>query len=67
KPGWVRISLHPTMTDKELDYILEAIEEVIANRNEWAEDYYYTEESGQFIHKSCPAPVEEDFRSWFKL
>jgi selenocysteine lyase/cysteine desulfurase len=28
KPGWVRLSLHPTMTDAELDYILDAIESV---------------------------------------
>ena len=28
KPGWVRLSLHPTMTDTELDYILDAIESV---------------------------------------
>ena len=26
KPGWVRLSLHPTMPDSELDYILGAIE-----------------------------------------
>jgi selenocysteine lyase/cysteine desulfurase len=26
KPGWVRLSLHPTMPDSELDYILDAIE-----------------------------------------
>jgi selenocysteine lyase/cysteine desulfurase len=28
KPGWVRVSLHPTMTTAELDYIAEAIEAV---------------------------------------
>jgi selenocysteine lyase/cysteine desulfurase len=30
KPGWVRLSLHPTMTDAELDYILGAIENCLA-------------------------------------
>ncbi len=28
KPGWVRISIHPTMSDDEIDYILGAINEV---------------------------------------
>jgi selenocysteine lyase/cysteine desulfurase len=28
KPGWVRLSLHPTMTDKELDYIADAVASV---------------------------------------
>jgi len=25
KPGWVRLSIHPTMTDAEIDYIMDAI------------------------------------------
>jgi selenocysteine lyase/cysteine desulfurase len=28
KPGWVRLSLHPTMTDEEIDYIADAVEMV---------------------------------------
>jgi selenocysteine lyase/cysteine desulfurase len=30
KPGWVRLSIHPTMTDAEVDYILDAIEATVA-------------------------------------
>ena len=26
KPGWVRLSIHPTMTDAEIDYIMDAVE-----------------------------------------
>src|ERR1700748_1067533 len=26
KPGWVRLSIHPTMTDAAIDFILDAIE-----------------------------------------
>jgi len=29
KPGWVRLSLHPTMTDTEIDYIADAIENTV--------------------------------------
>jgi len=29
KPGWVRLSLHPTMTTAELDYIADAIESTV--------------------------------------
>ena len=28
KPGWVRLSLHPTMTDQEIDYIADAVRRV---------------------------------------
>jgi selenocysteine lyase/cysteine desulfurase len=30
KPGWVRLSLHPTMTDDEIDYMADAVEKVAA-------------------------------------
>jgi selenocysteine lyase/cysteine desulfurase len=30
KPGWVRLSVHPTMTDAEVNYILDAIEATVA-------------------------------------
>ena len=29
KPGWVRLSIHPTMTDAEIDYIMDAIETTV--------------------------------------
>ncbi|MEA3451474.1 MAG: aminotransferase class V-fold PLP-dependent enzyme, partial [Bacteroidota bacterium] len=35
KPGWVRVSLHPTMTNYELDYIVDAINEITENIDEW--------------------------------
>jgi len=34
KPGWVRLSLHPTMTDVEIDYIADAVERVAARSME---------------------------------
>ena len=39
KPGWVRLSLHPTMSDTELDFILDSIEEVAKNYNKMTADY----------------------------
>lgn len=29
KPGWVRLSIHPTMTDAEIDYIADAVEATV--------------------------------------
>lgn len=29
KPGWVRLSIHPTMTDAEIDYITDAVEATV--------------------------------------
>ena len=41
KPGWVRLSLHPTMTNDELNYCLDAIEQIVENREDWSKEYYY--------------------------
>jgi len=31
KPGWVRLSLHPTMSDEELLFIIDAIGQISEN------------------------------------
>lgn len=66
KPGWVRLSLHPTMTNNELNYILSAIEEVVKNAEDWKSDYQYSPKSNEFHHKSL-VRKEEDIISWFEL
>ncbi len=63
KPGWVRISLHPTMTDSELKTSLSAIEEVMTHGKEWAADYRFDSVSGEFFHKSWKE-TERDWMSW---
>ena len=48
KPGWVRISLHPTMTDDEIDYIARAILEITENYMDWQKDYRFNPHIGDF-------------------
>lgn len=52
KPGWVRFSLHPTMTDDELEFCLNAIEETVLNGDEWGKDYIYSPSTNEFVHKT---------------
>ena len=52
KPGWVRLSLHPTMTNKELHYIMKAIAAIVKNAKEWEKDYQYIPKTNEFIHKT---------------
>ena len=35
KPGWIRLSLHPTMTNDELLFITDAIRQTVENADEW--------------------------------
>jgi len=52
KPGWIRLSLHPTMTDAELVYICDAITQTAANIKEWQKDYTYDRHTNEFYHKT---------------
>src|SRR3989338_2681362 len=36
KPGWVRLSLHPTMTNAEVQFIVDGIRELAGKHREWA-------------------------------
>lgn len=49
KPGWVRLSIHPTMTDEEIDFILDAIESVASNFGCWGEEYRYDPHSNEYV------------------
>ena len=41
KPGWIRLSVHPTMTNAEIDFIMNAIELTAFHFTEWMIDYEY--------------------------
>lgn len=40
KPGWIRLSIHPTTSDQDIDYILEALKQLAKNHKSWAKDYH---------------------------
>ena len=39
KPGWIRMSIHPTMSNEEVEFIMDGIEELATNYSEWSKDY----------------------------
>lgn len=67
KPGWVRLSLHPTMTNTELDYILAALEEIQKMCDFWVKDYIYTSRTNEFRHYKAPKDYADFVKDWFKL
>jgi len=52
KPGWVRMSIHPTMSDREINFILDSIVEIVENVEEMSGDYDYDPDLKRFIHNS---------------
>jgi selenocysteine lyase/cysteine desulfurase len=51
KPGWVRLSLHPLMTNIEAEFIANAIKQVAENHVEWASEYTYHSKINEFVHR----------------
>lgn len=64
KPGWVRMSVHPTMTDAELTFICNAIEQVAMHHAEWKEDYTYNSRTNEYTHRAEQPLAVSD---WFSL
>ncbi len=67
KPGWIRLSLHPTMTDEELHIITGAINQIVNNIDEWKNDYSYDKHTNEFHHVNFPEEIVADYSSWFSL
>lgn len=65
KPGWVRMSIHPTMTDEELKITLEGIAKIVDNIVEWSKDYFYDKSKNEFFHISSDGNELETIKSWF--
>mgnify|MGYP000855555384 CR=1 FL=1 len=62
KPGWIRMSIHPTMTNDELEYILDSIRALASQHSIWAKDYVYDSKENNFIHKAeKPIKVKQLF------
>lgn len=66
KPGFVRVSLHPTMTNEELDVIINAVKEIAENHQEWGKDYLYDPHHNEFYHKD-EIDKSETIKEWFAL
>jgi len=66
KPGWVRLSLHPTMKDQEVVYIADALRQISKNHKEWNNDYNYNKHTNEFrlIREQNGGP---DINTWLTL
>lgn len=67
KPGWVRMSIHPTMTGNELTLIIKAVEEIVNNISEWEKDYKYDKHKNEFYHISFTGDEIKIIKQRFEL
>lgn len=67
KPGWVRLSLHPTTTDDEVRYIIEALTQIEKNISPWQDDYAYNIHSNEYHHKNESGVLVKMTEKWFHV
>ena len=66
KPGWVRMSLHPTTTRAEVEALAEAVRICVKNAKAWGEDYRYSSHTNEFTHVRGDSAVP-DLEPLFRL
>ncbi|WP_040208724.1 aminotransferase class V-fold PLP-dependent enzyme [Neobacillus jeddahensis] len=64
KPGWVRFSLHPVMTDEEIISFVNALQEITQNIKEWKKEYKYDVASNDYFYLTH---IREDLSPLFRF
>jgi len=52
KPGWIRASFHPTTTNAEAKYVVDAINTLTTNIHKWSKEYRFNPAIGDFEKQS---------------
>jgi hypothetical protein len=65
KPGWIRLSIHPTITNAEMIQIMDAIEDTAANFRQYQLDYCYDTETNEYSFKNAPKTETAMVEKWF--
>ena len=65
KPGWIRMSIHPTTTSKEIELVCNSIISLGQNHKNWSLDYNYDSKTNEFINKNSTNSEKELIDKWF--
>ena len=61
------MSIHPTITNKEVAYVCVSIKSLVKNFKEWARDYQYNATSNEFEYKYNSQIEKEMVEKWFSV
>ena len=67
KPGWIRMSIHPTTTTQEIAFVCQSINDLANHHQDWEDDYQYNNKTNEFIHKNATNPEKEMVANWFSV
>jgi len=65
KPGWIRMCIHPVMSNAEVHYILDSIYQLSIHHIEWAKEYEYDGSKNEFYHRKNHVPESKLVDQWF--
>ena len=66
KPGWVRVSLHPTLLDAEIGVLVRAVKQIADSYKEWGKDYLYSKSTNEFTNRFFSMKQKRgEIESWF--
>lgn len=67
KPGWVRLSLHPVMTENEVLYICDAIRYLALHADQLLKAYHYSVKTNEFYPLQPMSDLKNKLQQWFDL
>lgn len=67
KPGWIRLSIHPTTTNEEVKFICDAIITLAENHPIWASEYHYDATQNDFKHLYFKDETKSRVNDWFEF
>jgi selenocysteine lyase/cysteine desulfurase len=67
KPGWIRMSFHPTTTTAEIEFVCNSLKVLAENHKSWALDYDYNRDTNEFVNKQAQPIEDELVKNWFSL
>lgn len=67
KPGWIRMSIHPTTTNEEIKFVCDSIKSLAENHKNWAMNYNYNKVTNEFVYKNASPLEKEMVQNWFKV
>lgn len=67
KPGWIRMSIHPTTTNAEIKYVCDSIKSLAENHQDWKNDYQYNKNTNEFVHNQAEPLEKKMVENWFSI
>lgn len=69
KPGWIRLSIHPTTTNQELEIVCDAIQQLAENHEVWAKNYTFDKKHNALCHhsKTDQLQAQKAVNEWFSV